>query len=704
MWKQDLSYIESLKNLFPNYQFNKQKKSKSNAKIILPAPPKIDFSILKIPESETDSNKNKQENKKKPNKNRIDQVPSLSLAFNSNLQSKQTLQIEKKFPPKEVNNGFSNQIKSAASERISLSLSDNLQANRPELSHPEPLNSNFPNDKELFGINNRGIDKIRLKKNQREIMNAILNGKDVFSYLPSGSGKSLAYQISALNMEGITFIITENIPLLQNQIKKLNDLGLNSIIINPIKASDIKKNCIKATTNPNIKLFFLSPKLFLENDNIIELIDKLHNNKRLSFFVIDETQYQNFNTIKTQSDYHIYRYLKGKYLKIPLLYLSSSPSLQIFNELIDSIKISPEYIIENPQRPNIFYQVLPTQENKKSQLITLIKTRFDNKTGIIYYNKNNKCYDFFKELQEKYSLNCIFYHSNHTQERKIKTLETWLNHKNSILISSSPLDIKFNNKSIRFIIHYQIPTSVFEFYHNSCYAGRDSLYSECIILYNFKNKKSFHNTFDSTTSKNKKNYFINEMYKILLFCEEKHKCRKLMISKYLESDKSFDCNSMCDNCKNYKENEDISNEDYDDAVMKIIDLLRFYHDKIWTVNRLKKFLLGEKMKDIEMYRRSGYGSFKDFKYRVFIKKIVLKMLLGKILEGVFQKNNGKSQFVVKLGGKCFEKKKRNMTGQVLGEDNERNRDYGGLDNKFSGEVEEEKIRYHDDIVLPFKRK
>lgn len=667
MWRRDLSYIDSLNYLFPKYRFKTPKRSKDNIKIILPPRTEIDFTVLK------------------------------------------DMPIENNLPPKEITINYSDKIEQVTKEMIILSLLDNLQVNSPELYHPKPFHSSFPSDADILEINKRVFGNKSFKKYQKEIINAVFNKKDVVVYLPSGRGKNLTYKLPTICMKGVTFIITNFIPIMKSQIKTFDEHGMNVSVINTPNISNVSNHCNEILKNHNVKLVFLTPKLLLEQAKIADLITNLNSKQRINFFVIDESKYRNSNTKSYQSDYKTYNYLKINYPKIPLLYFSSCPSLQKLKDKANSINSPPEYFIGNPQRPNIFYQVISKQTKKISQLINIIETRFPNETGIIYYNKKSKSHNFFKQLKEKYSLNCIFYHPNHTTERKTQTLTTWLDGNAKILITPTPFDIKINNPSIRFIIQYHLPTSLFEFYQNSGYAGRDSSYSECIILYNFKNRKMFYKSFNSKLSKDQKANFMIEMYKILEFCEDRSRCRKVLISKYLGSDEDFDCNFMCDNCRNHHGKEDFSDEDYTDMAFKIIDLMKSCHGKIWTFKRLERFLSGGKLKENELYRRPDYGRFRNRYGDNTIKRIILRMLLEKLLEGVLQDNRGEKKFILKSRENLNDRIKQrspNIVRIMLNEEKEEDKENNESNDESSEEVEEGKRKYHDsdEIILPYKRK
>lgn len=685
MWIQEPYYLDSLKNYFPNYSFKKTKKCHELKKLTLPEYSKIDFSILVDPDgprtnifTRTQIPKPKQILSSiqadpcpipspiiEPNSPVFDPKPSdISPIPNEKIQIRN--EENKNFQDLAVVNNASkiiqanalenpqefviddheileNPIEGFIEEPLDEIFEDNTgryQENIPEIAHPKSWNSEFEWETVIKDMNQKIFGNASFKNKQKEIINAVISKKDVFACLPTGGGKSLTYQLPTCFMNGATIIITPLISLIQDQIQKLKDFGQEARFINTDNYNEIKMLCHEIVTNEKVKFIFLTPERLLMNSMIRNLIMELEARRRVNFFVIDEAHCISTYGRDFRTEYKKLNCLKENYPAIPILCLTASVTKREIQEIVDSLKINPEYFIEGPYRANLFYEIIPKQKNPHSQLAELIKSRYSNETGIIYFNNKRKCEVLTQILQNIYSIECIYFHSELTLEQKRQKLKDWQDGEKKIIVATSAFGMGIDNNSVRFVIHYAIPKTLGEFYQESGRAGRDSKKSDCIILYKISDKRLLYYFLSSISSNKGREHSMMEIYKILEFCEDKNNCRKRLISNYFESDEEFICNSMCDNCRYRQIHPNASFYEVDHTInaKKITELMLVRNYQAWTYRQLINFFLGVTPKNNDLSNSPEFGSFKSKGLKVHdIERIMLRMLREKILKEFVQR-------------------------------------------------------------------
>ncbi|OMJ82171.1 hypothetical protein SteCoe_17190 [Stentor coeruleus] len=529
---------------------------------------------------------------------------------------------------------------------------ERYQDNIPEITQQKPWDSEFEWESMINDMNKNIFGNTSFMNRQKEVINAVICKKDVFACLPTGGGKSLTYQLPTCFMNGATVVITPLISLIQDQIQKLKDCGQEARFINTDIYNEIKMLCHEIVTNEKVKFVFLTPERLIMNSLIRNLIMELEIKKRLNFFVIDEAHCISTYGRDFRTEYKKLNCLKEKYPTIPILCLTASVTRREIQEIVDSLKINPEYFIEGPYRANLFYEIIPKQKNPQSQLAELIKSRYNNETGIIYFNNKKKCEILTKILQDIYSIECIYFHSDLTLEQKNQKLKDWQDGKKKIIVATSAFGMGIDNNSVRFVIHYAIPKSLGEFYQESGRAGRDNQKSDCIILYKISDKRLLYYFLSSISSIQGKEHSMMEIYKILEFCEDKVNCRKKLISNYFESDEEFKCNSMCDNCKYRQKNPNASfyEVDHTNNAKKITELMIERNFQIWTYRQLINFFLGIMPRNNDLSNSPEFGSFKSKGLKVHdIERILLRMLKEKILKEFVQRLGQHDNIYIELG-------------------------------------------------------
>jgi ATP-dependent DNA helicase RecQ len=310
---------------------------------------------------------------------------------------------------------------------------------------------------------------------QEEIIISVAEGKDTLALMPTGGGKSVTFQVPALVQEGICLVITPLISLMKDQVNRLNSLEIKSIAIHSGMSGEEIEIALENAIYGDYKFLYVSPERIMTR--IFQAkVPKLN----LSLVAIDEAH------CISQWGYDFRpSYLKIARLrdhiqdKVPFLALTASATPRVVTDIMKRLEFSRENVLRTSFcRKNISYLVRKV-EDKSTYLIKTLG-RFAG-SGIIYVRSRKRC----KEVAELLLLNGIsadFYHAGLTDELRDKKQISWTSGSVRVIVATNAFGLGIDKPDVRFVIHWDIPDSIENYYQESGRAGRDGKPSFAVLL------------------------------------------------------------------------------------------------------------------------------------------------------------------------------------------------------------------------------
>ena len=315
------------------------------------------------------------------------------------------------------------------------------------------------------------------REGQEELIDSILEGRDVLGIMPTGAGKSICYQVPALCMEGITLVISPLISLMMDQVKALNQAGVHAAYIN----SSLSENQIaKALQNARMgqyKIIYVAPER-LETDRFLYFAL----NARIDMVTIDEAHCIS----QWGQDF------RPSYLKI-LQFIDRLPSRPVVsaftatattvvkNDIVDILSLhNPKILVTGFDRENLFFEVR-TGKNKDEQLFHYLQNHLDE-SGIIYC-ATRKNVEKVCEYLELRGLPVTRYHAGLSTEERKANQEDFIYDRKPIVVATNAFGMGIDKSNVRYVVHYNMPQSMENYYQEAGRAGRDGMSAECVILY-----------------------------------------------------------------------------------------------------------------------------------------------------------------------------------------------------------------------------
>ncbi|XP_068695745.1 ATP-dependent DNA helicase Q5-like isoform X2 [Montipora foliosa] len=459
-------------------------------------------------------------------------------------------------------------------------------------------------------------------KLQKEAIECVCDGqKDVFVSMPTGSGKSLCYQLPAVVASGITIVFSPLIALIQDQVTHLKSLSIKAETLNS-KLSDSERKQVYGEIQklqPSTKLLYITPEL-AATPGFQKVLGSLDKRELLSFFVVDEAHCVSQWGHDFRPDYLKLGLLRTQFAKVPWIALTATATPHVQADIITSLRLCTPKIFKIPcYRPNLYYDVCfkellddPYADLKTfadSALSKQDSSKGEKGSGIIYCRTRNACEEVASRLFRK-GLSAKAYHAGLKPAKRDEIQLEWMDGKVQVIVATISFGMGVDKASVRFVVHWTLPQSMEGYYQESGRAGRDGKPSSCRLYYSrlerdqvfFLMKKGIKEKKKKINSE-RKNEAVQTSYEALVkYCEEP-RCRHALIASYF-GDSNPKCSQGCDYCKD------------PDGVDELVEHWRrgAMAGDHRSVSAGRTYIAYDNGDDNELYGGGKWGYKKDFMY------------------------------------------------------------------------------------------
>ncbi len=381
----------------------------------------------------------------------------------------------------------------------------------------------------------------QFRAGQEEVIKQLLAGRDCLTIMPTGSGKSLCYQIPALALPGYAIVISPLIALMQDQVEQLDALGVSAAYLNSTLNFAQQEDILTQLNHGELKILYIAPEKLLQS----HFLDKISNFPP-SLIAIDEAHCVSQWGHDFRPDYAQLGILKQQFPRSPIIALTATADAATQNDIIQLLGLSEAYhYVGSFDRPNIRY-IQQEKFRPLSQLEQYIKQK-KNQSGIVYCTSRKRVEEVNEYLQ-RHNFRSAAYHAGLTLDERNWAQGAWLKDDLEIIVATVAFGMGINKPDVRYVIHYDIPRSIENYYQETGRAGRDGLDSEAILLYEYADA-------------DRVRWMINQNENIQRAEVESHKfasmtalaesetCRRLVLLNYFGEQKDKACNN-CDICLN----------------------------------------------------------------------------------------------------------------------------------------------------------
>ena len=325
--------------------------------------------------------------------------------------------------------------------------------------------------KGYFGFN-------RFKSGQRELIESVLEKRDVLGVMPTGGGKSLCYQLPSLLLDGIVLVISPLKSLMKDQVDSLTEVGISAVYINSSLSYEEYLKALREVETGRHKLVYIAPER-LNNNIFIEFARRI----KISMVAIDEAHcISQWGHDFRPSYREIPKFIEALDDRPVVSCYTATATDDIVKDIIEIVGLDDPYVsVVGFDRENLFYNVIKPGD-KYRYLLNYLENNFVDDGGIIYCSTRDTVESLVKKLgDEGYSV--VGYHGGMNDEDRNRNQDDFIYNRSRIIVATNAFGMGIDKPDVRFVIHYNMPKNMEAYYQEAGRAGRDGEEAHCTLLY-----------------------------------------------------------------------------------------------------------------------------------------------------------------------------------------------------------------------------
>ena len=371
--------------------------------------------------------------------------------------------------------------------------------------------------KEVFGYDS-------FRPLQEDIISSVLAGRDTIAIMPTGGGKSLCYQIPALMMEGITLVVSPLIALMQDQVSGLEAAGVPAVFLSSVLDREEYFSALNRIEAGEVKLVYMSPEGLARTERLVQLF----RHHKLACITIDEAHCISQWGHDFRPDYRNIAQVRSLFPDSVCLALTATATEAVRSDIMSSLQMNqPASFLASFDRPNIFLEVTA----KKSPVLQVKRCiqAHEGESGIIYCFSRKQVEELAQELKES-GLDVLPYHAGLADEVRSRHQELFIRDKVQIMVATVAFGMGINKPNVRFVIHYDLPRSLEQYYQEIGRAGRDGELSHALLLYSAADIRKIRFFMEEKSDQEKES--AERLLQEMIRYATTHRCRRQLLLSY----------------------------------------------------------------------------------------------------------------------------------------------------------------------------
>jgi ATP-dependent DNA helicase RecQ len=470
------------------------------------------------------------------------------------------------------------------------------------------------------------------KEKQEDIIHNVLMKRNTFVIMPTGGGKSMCYQLPGLMLPGTAIVISPLIALMKNQVDALRGYSQHDHIAHFLNSTLTKgemKKVKEDIANGHTKLLYVAPETLNKEENI-----EFFKAGNVSFVAVDEAHCISEWGHDFRPEYRkISEMIKSIGDDVPVIALTATATPKVRADIKKNLNVEgANEFITSFNRTNLYYEIRPKKNKAETikQMIQIIKGT-NGGSGIVYV-QSRKSTEEIAQLLAINDINAAPYHAGMDAKARSRVQDDFLMEAVDVIVATIAFGMGIDKPDVRFVIHYDIPKSIENYYQETGRAGRDGIQASCYAFFSHKDVHRLEKFLRDKPAAERE-MGAQLLDEIVAYSETSTCRRKYLLHYFGEVYDESQCSNLCDNCRNPKEKFD-AREDMLIALNAIKELNEQYAIKVMV-----DFLCGKQSKENKDFRLNtkayfGKGSSKEDIYWYSILRQAL--MLGYLYKDVEQ--------------------------------------------------------------------
>ena len=375
---------------------------------------------------------------------------------------------------------------------------------------------------------------------QEDIISKVLAKHDSLVLMPTGGGKSLCYQLPAIQFRGLTLVVSPLIALMKDQVDGLKANGVPAGLLNSTLSPDESAQVQDQARRGELKMLYVAPERLT-----LPGFQRFLRSLEISLIAIDEAHCISEWGHDFRPDYRNLKALREGFPKVPVIALTATATTQVREDIVAQLGLNkPDIFISSFNRPNLTYTIQPKTEPLNTLLNLLDK--HPGGSTIIYRFSRKATEETAIELTDR-GFSALPYHAGLDRDLRRETQEKFIRDQVQIVVATIAFGMGIDKPDVRLVVHYDLPKTVEGYYQETGRAGRDGLPSDCVLFYSYGDRSKQEYFISNIEDDDERDKAHSKLGQVLTLCDLQT-CRRAYLMEYLgEHWPKTDCGG-CDIC------------------------------------------------------------------------------------------------------------------------------------------------------------